>query len=85
MRMVVVSWILVNKFDCTIKGGFIRDWVIRGKEWLPPGDLSNLLKSNNDLVTPSDIDAELPIGQHWFNQKYFENEMKNLGIKIKIV
>ena len=71
MRMVAVCWILVNKFNCTIKGGFIRDWVIRGKEWLPPGNLSNLLQLNDPRVTPSDIDAELPLGQHWFNKKYF--------------
>ena len=29
MRMVAVCWILTNKFDCSIKGGFIRDWVVR--------------------------------------------------------
>lgn len=45
--MVAVAWILVNKFHCTIKGGFIRDWVIRGEEKLPQNvDLSNLLKPN---------------------------------------
>lgn len=41
--MVAVSWILVNKFHCVIKGGFIRDFVVRGYEWLPSGDLSNLM------------------------------------------
>lgn len=47
MRMVAVAWILVNKFYCTIKGGFIRDWVIRGEEKLPRNvDLSNILKLN---------------------------------------
>ena len=30
MRMVAVCWILVTKFDCTIKGGFVRDFVVRG-------------------------------------------------------
>lgn len=44
MRMVAVCWVLVNKFHCTIKGGFIRDWVIRGYEYLPKGDLSNIMK-----------------------------------------
>lgn len=86
MRMVAVCWILVNKFHCKIKGGFIRDWVIRGIEWLPPlkagEDYSNLMKIcprngylevDNELVTPSDIDAELPLGNYWFNCKYFEN------------
>lgn len=43
MRMVAVCWILVNKFHCVIKGGFIRDFVVRGYEWVPAGDLSNLM------------------------------------------
>lgn len=29
MRMVAVCWVLTNKFDCSIKGGFVRDWVVR--------------------------------------------------------
>jgi hypothetical protein len=66
MRMVAVSWVLFNKFNWTIKCGFIRDWVIRGYEWLPPGYLTNLMsvcsrncyiEVNDDRVTPSDIDA----------------------------
>ena len=44
MRMVAVCWILVNRFNCIIKGGFIRDFVVRGYEWLPPGDLSDLME-----------------------------------------
>lgn len=44
MRMVAVCWVLVNKFKCTIKGGFIRDFVVNGSEYLPPGDLSNIMK-----------------------------------------
>lgn len=30
-RMIAVCWILINKFNCKIKGGFVRDWVINGK------------------------------------------------------
>ena len=93
MRMVAVCWVLVNKFHCTIKGGFIRDWVIRGKQWLPPGDLSKIMSKNpmnnyiqvtDDRITPSDIDAELPMKEFWFNSNYFQNEMKSLGIKVTI-
>ncbi len=51
MRMVTVSWVLVNKFNCTIKGGFIIDWVIRGYEWLPPGNLPNLMSVCTEMGT----------------------------------
>lgn len=29
-RMVAVCWVLTCIFDCVIKGGFVRDWVING-------------------------------------------------------
>jgi hypothetical protein len=45
--MIAVCWILINKFNCKIKGGFVRDWVVNGTEFIPPGtDLKNLLKPN---------------------------------------
>ena len=45
--MVAVCWVLVNVFDCNIKGGFIRDWVVNGKDYIPNGlDLSKLLQPN---------------------------------------
>ena len=44
MRMVAVCWVLVTKFHCSIKGGFVRDWVIKNKQHLPPGDLTKLLQ-----------------------------------------
>lgn len=47
MRMVTVCWILVNKFNCEIKGGFIRDWVVRGDSKIPNGlNLKKLLSVN---------------------------------------
>lgn len=47
-RMIAVCWVLVNLFNCTIKGGFVRDWVVNADEWL---DLTvqerlNLLQPN---------------------------------------
>ena len=30
-RMIVVCWVLVNMFDCVIKGGFVRDWVVNAE------------------------------------------------------
>ena len=67
MKMIAVSWLLVTKFNCVIKGGFVRDWIVRGYEYLPPNtDLRKLLTRNpyngfcevmDEKVSPSDIDA----------------------------
>jgi hypothetical protein len=46
MRMVAVCWILTNKFNCSIKGGFIRDWVVRNHESLPNKNLTTILERN---------------------------------------
>lgn len=46
-RMIAVCWYLVNECECTIKGGFVRDWIVNGKDIIPPGvDLGNLLQKN---------------------------------------
>jgi hypothetical protein len=45
-RMIATCWVLVNKFNCVVKGGFVRDWVVNGEEVLPAGDQSNLLQKN---------------------------------------
>ncbi len=29
-RMIAACWVLVNKFNCVVKGGFVRDWVVNG-------------------------------------------------------
>ena len=69
-RMIAVCWILVNKFDCVIKGGFVRDWIINADEKVP---LTSQLRRDllqhqgrnpfkeviDDSVTPSDIDVEM--------------------------
>ena len=30
-RMIAVCWVLINVFGCTVKGGFVRDWVVNGE------------------------------------------------------
>lgn len=43
-RMIAVCWVLVKRFDCIIKGGFVRDWVINGTEKIDPSiDPKNLI------------------------------------------
>lgn len=34
-RMIAVSWVLINLFDCVVKGGFVRDWIVNGEEVVP--------------------------------------------------
>ena len=65
--MVAVCWVLVTKFDCTIKGGFVRDWVIGNRDKLSAGNnLKKIMGRNNlnghievidESVSPMDIDA----------------------------
>jgi hypothetical protein len=68
--MIAVCWILVKRFDCVVKGGFVRDWIINGKDEIDNNlDLRNLLQINprngfyeipdEARVTPSDIDVDL--------------------------
>jgi hypothetical protein len=44
--MIAVSWVLTNVFGCVLKGGFVRDWVVKSEEKLPAGSLRNLLQIN---------------------------------------
>jgi hypothetical protein len=92
-RMIAACWFLVNFFDCTIKGGFVRDWIVNGEDIIPPGtDLKNLLQPNarnrflevaDEMITPSDIDVELP-NDRIFNPEQFTMEMSKLGISVAI-
>jgi hypothetical protein len=93
-RMIAVCWILVTKFDCVIKGGFVRDWVVNGEEVLPKTELErkNLLQKNprnrflevvDDTVTPSDIDIEIAPDTP-FKLNLFLKEMKKLGISASV-
>jgi hypothetical protein len=44
--MIAACWVLTTLFNCVIKGGFVRDWVVNGEEYVPAGDLSKLLQKN---------------------------------------
>jgi len=42
--MIAVCWVLVKHFDCIVKGGFVRDWIVNGKDEIDRSlDLKNLL------------------------------------------
>lgn len=83
-RMVTVCWVLVNKYDCCIKGGFLRDWVINGECNIPGGSQSDMLEEFNgfyrikdDLIVPSDIDVDLS-EEKPFNFEEFKKFMNKL-------
>lgn len=88
-RMIAVCWILVNRYDCIIKGGFIRDWVVNGKEEnIPGGPLNNLLAKDaifyritDEKISPSDIDVDLS-PDYPFDFEGFNKHMNKLGIKV---
>jgi hypothetical protein len=48
-KMVVVSWALVTYFDCIIKAGFVRDWIVNGEDETKPGQ----------PLVPANINAEM--------------------------
>jgi hypothetical protein len=68
-KMIAVSWALVL-FDCTITGGFVRDWIVNGEEHSKPGEPS----------IPSNIDADMSIEKQ-FNLQAFLSLMQKLDIK----
>jgi hypothetical protein len=39
--MEVVAWIVVCKFHCKLKGGFVRDWVVGEYTSRPIGMINN--------------------------------------------
>ncbi len=69
--MEVVAWIVITKFGGRLEGGFVRDWIIRGKFFHPPGNpkdwiqggeaqyrLPGLDRLKKELI-PSDLDVQL--------------------------
>lgn len=93
-RMIAVCWVLVKRFDVIIKGGFVRDWIVNGKDEKDPTlNLANLLELNPrngfyevpDMakITPSDIDVELS-KEVLFNRDVFIQWMHKLKIDVEI-
>lgn len=90
-RMVAVCWVLVNRYDCCIKGGFVRDWVVNGEEKdIPGGPLNDILIKDpntnfyriaDEKMTPSDLDVDLS-SEFPFDYEGFKKFMNKLGIKV---
>eukprot|EP01102_Stenamoeba_stenopodia_P022448 TRINITY_DN9350_c0_g2_i1.p1 TRINITY_DN9350_c0_g2~~TRINITY_DN9350_c0_g2_i1.p1 ORF type:complete len:540 (+),score=95.22 TRINITY_DN9350_c0_g2_i1:577-2196(+) len=74
-RMETVAWICVCLFDCTLEGGFVRDWIVGGDALksrppnLKPKEWFNGYKLEA-LVAPADIDVQLPVNKLFDLQKF---------------
>ena len=75
--MELIAWILINDYGCIIKGGFIRDWIVAGRDVFPKGtklkDLGNNRREFTDpTVTPNDLDVMLPIDPKELGKSFFD-------------
>ena len=92
-KMELVAWILVNKYHCILKGGFVRDWIVGGREHFPAGTkleknrLNGLLDIIDETVSPKDLDVLLPIdvkGKNIWNADDFIQTLKQYKITCSI-
>lgn len=83
--MELVCQILICKYHCIVKGGFVRDWIIRGTHSDPKVNYSITgLNINNDDVVPKDLDALLPFdSDHLFDVKEFKHYIESFGISVE--
>jgi hypothetical protein len=87
-RMEVVAWIAVCKFDCTLEGGFVRDWIVGHYTARPTNLLTNPtgwienknpIPSLNKEVVPCDLDCHLP-SHAYFDIDKFQDELYKYDI-----
>jgi hypothetical protein len=91
-RMEVVAWIAVCHFDCTVEGGFVRDWVV-GHYTAPPLHLrtnpKGWIQYTNNLpyldkeVVPCDVDCHLP-SHRYFDIDKFLDELHKYDISCTV-
>jgi len=92
-RMEVVGWIAVCKFNCSLEGGFVRDWIIANErarplptiepsEWVKFDTVTGTPSLLKDLV-PSDLDCKLPL-DCYFHLEKFCNELKQFDMTPQI-
>lgn len=98
-RMEVVAWIAVCEFHCKLEGGFVRDWVIGNKPYVPPHPKNNpkawIIYENNEegqpiipsiekSIVPSDLDFHLPLDRY-FDIEKFQDRLHKFDIVCKVV
>ena len=93
--MELVAWILINKYKCILKGGFVRDWIVGGRADFPKGVKLELNPQNgkqeimDERVIPKDLDVILPLSKQKDKSKIFDAEeflrkMKSYGLEIEV-
>lgn len=92
-RMEVVAWIAVCKFNCSLEGGFVRDWIV-GNECARPSQIiqpSEWVKFDTKTGTPSllkelvpsDLDCKMPL-DHYFDFEKFSDEVNKFNMKPQV-
>lgn len=85
-RMEVVAWVAVCKFNCSLEGGFVRDWIVANErarpspkiqppEWVKFDAITGTPCLLKELV-PSDLDCKMPLDRY-FDVKKFCDEINN--------
>jgi hypothetical protein len=88
-RMEVVAWVAVCKFNCSLVGGFVRDWIVANEvgrpsptippsKWVEFDTASNTVFLLKELV-PSDLDCKIPL-DCYFDLEKFCDEVKRFNM-----
>ena len=88
-RMEVIAWIAVCKFNCSLEGGFVRDWIIANErarpsltiqpsEWVKFDTMTGTPSLLKELV-PSDLDCKMPLNCY-FDLEKFCDEVKQFDM-----
>jgi hypothetical protein len=88
-RMEVVAWIAVCKFNCSLEGGFVRDWIVANERVRPPTTIQPSEWVKFDTITgtpsllkelvPSDLDCKMPLNCY-FDLEKFCDELKQFDM-----
>jgi hypothetical protein len=91
-RMEVAAWIAVCKFNCSVEGGFVRDWIVGNYTARPQAlktnprawiETTNNIPSLNKEVVPCDVDCHLPsIG--FFDIDKFQDAFYKYGMTCSV-
>ena len=92
-RMEVVAWVAVCKFNCSLEGGFVRDWIvahervrpsptIQPSEWVKFDAITGTPCLLKELV-PSDLDCKMPLDRY-FDVNKFCDEINNFHMKPQV-
>jgi hypothetical protein len=92
-RMEVVAWMAVCNFDCSLEGGFVRDWIVANERARPSPTVPTsewiVFQHNTGApsliktVVPSDLDCKMSL-DHYFDIERFCDEVKKFDLKSRL-